>query len=61
MTLIEHYACQADEMPCKLTLAGSNSNVLCEHEEGNMHYEELVDPDYQLLSDFTSMMDELEH
>ena len=54
MTLIEHYARQADELPCKLTLAGSN--MLCDDEDDEHEY---MDPDYQLLSDFHSMMDEL--
>ncbi|KAK3748318.1 hypothetical protein QZH41_006373 [Actinostola sp. cb2023] len=59
MTLIEHYAQHADELPCKLTLAGSN--MLCDNDDEDFTYIEPADPDYRLLSDFHSMMDELKH
>jgi len=54
-SLVEHYSRFADGLPCKLLIAGSN--VLCEDED----YMNMVpsDPDYQRLSDFTSMMAEL--
>lgn len=52
---MEYYSQHASELPCKLMIGGSN--VLCENDD----YLNTVpdDPDYQMLSDFTSMMEEL--
>lgn len=54
-SLVEHYSQYADGLPCKLLIDGSN--VLCEDDD----YVNMVpkDQDYQLLSDFSSMMAEL--
>ena len=54
-TLIEHYAASEDGLPCKLLLAGSN--LLCDDDD--YMNTPFLDPDYQNLADFTSMLAEL--
>jgi hypothetical protein len=58
ISLVEHYAQHADELPCKLLLTGSDALDDNSEDEDYVDFEP-VDPDYRLLSDFHSMMDEL--
>ncbi|EDO45008.1 predicted protein [Nematostella vectensis] len=58
VSLIEYYSYHADGLPCRLLLGGSN--ILCNDDENNDYiYSVPLDPDYRLMSDFHSMMEEL--
>ncbi|EDO27682.1 predicted protein [Nematostella vectensis] len=58
VSLIEYYSYHADGLPCRLLLGGSN--ILCNDDENNDYTNSVpLDPDYRLMSDFHSMMEEL--